>query len=234
MKLNAFIASAGVCSRRKAVQLIKEGLVIVNGSVFLNPAYDVKDTDKISAAGRRIKIEEKIYIMLNKPKGYITTVSDERDRQTVMDLVTDFKERLYPIGRLDRSTTGLLILTNDGQLAQKLAHPSFGVAKTYHVSLNAGLTQKAIDLIKKGIYLEDGKVVIDELSFCDPKSTQYVRVVIHSGKNRIIRRLFEFLGYKVKELDRVGYAGLNHKGLARGAYRSLTKREVELLTKKIS
>lgn len=231
MKLNVFIAAAGVCSRRKAVQLIKEGAVIVNGSVFLNPAYDVQESDKVVVAGRRIKKEEKIYIMLNKPKGYITTVSDDRGRQTVMDLVANVKERLYPIGRLDRSTTGILILTNDGQLAQKLAHPRYGVAKTYHVSLNEGLTQKAIDLIKKGIYLEDGKVVVDELSFCDPNSTQYVRVVIHSGKNRVIRRLFDFLGYKVKELDRVGYAGINHKGLARGAYRALTKREIEMLTK---
>ena len=231
MKLNAFIAAAGVCSRRKAAQLIKEGVVTLNGTIFLDPAYNVLETDAIVVAGRRIRKEEKIYIVLNKPKGCITTVCDERNRQTVMDLITGIKERLYPVGRLDRATTGVLILTNDGQLAQKLAHPRHGIAKMYHVVLNEPLTQKAIDLIKKGVYLEDGKVVIDELSFCDPTSTQYVRIVIHSGKNRVIRRLFEFLGYKVKDLDRVGYGDITHKGLTRGAYRPLTKREVDALTK---
>jgi 23S rRNA pseudouridine2605 synthase len=230
MKLNAYVSHAGVCSRRKAVVLIKEGAVTVNGHVAVDPAYDVKDNDKIMVQGKRIKAEQKIYIMLNKPKGYVTTASDELGRQTVLDLLGDaVKERLYPIGRLDRDTTGLLLLTNDGDLAHKLAHPSYEIAKSYQVTLDKDLTEDSVSRIKRGVYLEDGKARVDELSFCSPRTRLAFRVVLHSGKKRIIRRLFEALGYTVKILERVVYAGIPLKGLAKGQWRYLSKAEVKHL-----
>ena len=234
MKLNAYVSHAGVCSRRKAVELIKEGAVTVNGHVVLEPAYDVKATDKIAVQGKLIKAEQKIYIMLNKPKGYVTTASDELGRHTVLDLVADtVKERLYPVGRLDRDTTGLLLLTNDGDLAHKLAHPRYEIAKSYQVTLDKGLTEDAVARIKRGVYLEDGKAQVDELSFCSPKTRIAFRVVLHSGKKRIIRRLFFALGYTVEALERVVYAGIPLKGLAKGQWRYLTKPEIEHLQKAV-
>lgn len=230
MKLNSYVAHAGICSRRKAADLIKEGAVAVNGHVVLDPSYDVKDEDKVSVQGKRIKAEQKIYIMLNKPKGYVTTASDELGRQTVLDLLADsVKERLYPVGRLDRDTTGLLFLTNDGELAHKLAHPRYEISKSYQVTLDKDLTEESLNRIKRGVYLFDGKVQIDELSFCSPRTRVAFRVVLHSGKKRIIRRLFEALGYTVKILERVVYAGIPLKGLAKGQWRYLTKTEVQHL-----
>ena len=230
MKLNTFVAHAGVCSRRKAVDYIKEGSVAVNGKVLLDPSYNVKPENKVEFLGRQIKVEQKIYIILNKPKGYVTTASDEFGRNTVLDLLgKSVKERLYPVGRLDRDTTGLLILMNDGELAHKLAHPRYEVSKTYQVTLDKDLTDQSIERIKRGIYLEDGKAQIDALSFCSPKTRQAFRVVLHSGKKRVIRRLFQALGYNVKLLDRVIYAGIPLKGLAKGQWRYLSKTEVQHL-----
>ena len=230
MKLNAYIAHAGVCSRRKAADLIKEGSVNVNSKALIDPSYDVKTEDKVTVFGRPVKVEQKIYIMLNKPKGYVTTASDELGRNTVIDLLGgSVKERLYPIGRLDRDTIGLLLLTNDGDLAHKLAHPRYEVSKTYQVTLEKDLTDESIGRIKRGVYLEDGKVQVDELSFCSPRSRVAFRVVLHSGKKRVIRRLFEALGYNVKILERVVYAGMPLKGLAKGQWRYLTKAEVQHL-----
>ena len=230
MKLNTYVAHAGICSRRKAVDLIKSSSVAVNGKVLLDPSYDVKVEDKVMVFGRQVKVEQKIYIMLNKPKGYVTTASDELGRSTVIDLLGEsVKERLYPVGRLDKDTTGLLLLTNDGDLALKLAHPRYEVSKSYQVTLEKDLTDETIGRIKRGVYLEDGKVKIDDLTFCSPKSRLAFRVVLHSGKKRVIRRLFEALGYNVKILDRVVYAGLPLKGLARGQWRYLTKAEVQHL-----
>lgn len=230
MKLNSYVSHAGICSRRKAADLIKEGAVTVNGHVVLDPAYDVKDENKVAVQGKRIKAEQKIYIMLNKPKGYVTTASDELGRQTVLDLLGDaIKERLYPVGRLDRDTTGLLLLTNDGDLAHKLAHPRYEVSKSYQVTLDKDLTEDSLARIKRGVYLEDGKVLVDELSFCSPRTRLAFRVVLHSGKKRVIRRLFEALGYNVKILERVVYAGMPLKGLAKGQWRYLSKTEVQHL-----
>lgn len=230
MKLNAYIAHAGICSRRKAVDLIKDGAVAVNNKVLLDPSYDVLADDKVSVAGRFIKAEQKIYIMLNKPKGYVTTASDELGRSTVIDLLgSAVKERLYPVGRLDKDTTGLLFLTNDGDLAHKLAHPRYEVTKTYQVTLDKDLTDESIGRIKRGVYLEDGKVRIDALSFCSPKTRKAFRIVLHSGKKRIIRRLFFAIGYTVEVLERVMYADIPLKGLAKGQWRYLTKTEVQHL-----
>ncbi len=235
MKLNAYVAHAGICSRRKAADLIKSGSVAVNRKVLVDPSYDVSHEDNVTVFGRSIKVEQKIYIMLNKPKGYVTTASDELGRNTVLDLLGEsVKERLYPVGRLDRDTTGLLLLTNDGDLAFKLAHPRYQVSKSYQITLEKDLTDESIARIKRGVYLEDGKVQIDELSFCSPRSRLAFRVVLHSGKKRIIRRLFEALGYTVKVLDRVTYAGLPLKGLARGQWRYLSKTEVQQLEKIVS
>lgn len=235
MKLNAYVAHAGICSRRKAADLIKSGSVAVNRKVLVDPSYDVGHEDNVTVFGRSIKVEQKIYIMLNKPKGYVTTASDELGRNTVLDLLGEsVKERLYPVGRLDRDTTGLLLLTNDGDLAFKLAHPRYQVSKSYQITLEKDLTDESIARIKRGVYLEDGKVQIDELSFCSPRSRLAFRVVLHSGKKRIIRRLFEALGYTVKVLDRVTYAGLPLKGLARGQWRYLSKTEVQQLEKIVS
>jgi 23S rRNA pseudouridine2605 synthase len=235
MKLNAFVAHTGLCSRRKAVDLVKGGSVSVNGSVQRDPSYEVQESDSIKVFGKKVIVEPKIYIMLNKPKGYVTTTSDELGRQTVLDLIKQsVKERLYPIGRLDKDTTGLLLLTNDGSLAHTMAHPKFGISKIYQVTLDHDLTEEAIKKITRGVYLEDGKVQVDSLSFCSPKSRHIFRIVLHSGKNRVIRRLFRALGYTVKSLDRVSYAGLSLKGLARGQWRYLSKAEVLHLAKNVS
>lgn len=230
MKLNAYIAHAGVCSRRKAVDLIKQGSVSVNGKEHRDPSYEVQDTDKIIVLGRRIKAESFVYILLNKPKGYVTTVQDERGRKTVLDLICkDVKERVYPVGRLDRDSTGALVLTNDGTLTHALAHPKYEVAKTYHVTVNKDIDDKTIELIKKGVYLEDGRVTVDAISFCSPTYKKTVRVVLHSGKNRVIRRMFQALGFWVDKLDRVGYGSLTLRGLPRGGWRYLTGSEIEKL-----
>lgn len=230
MKLNAYISHAGVCSRRKAADLVKQGSVTVNGKEERDPSYEVQELDRVMALGRRIKAEPFVYILLNKPKGYVTTAQDERGRTTVLDLLgKEVKERVYPVGRLDRDSTGALLLTNDGTLAHTLAHPRYQVAKTYHVTVNKDIDDKTIELIKRGVCLEDGRVTVDAISFCSATYRQTVRIVLHSGKNRVIRRMFEALGFYVDKLDRIAYGGLTLRGLPRGGWRYLTGSELEKL-----
>jgi 23S rRNA pseudouridine2605 synthase len=230
MVLNHYLAQAGICSRRKAVQLIKDSLVTVNGVVVTNPAYQVKETDAVKCNNKLIKHQEKIYLLLNKPKGYVTTASDELGRKTVFDLVSlAHKTRLFTVGRLDKDTTGLIVLTNDGDLAQKLAHPRYQIKKIYEATLDKPLPEEDMLIIKKGIRLRDGIIKVDALASFDRGMT--IKVTLHSGKKRVIRRIFEALDYKVKKLDRINYAGLAKKGLQPGAWRFLTAAEISLLKK---
>ncbi|ATL46111.1 pseudouridine synthase [Chitinophaga caeni] len=231
MPLNKYIAHSGICSRRKAVELIKEGKVTVNGNVVLEPATKVLPTDSVKLSNKKINITKNlVYILLNKPKGYITTTDDPEGRKTVMDLIVDApNERVYPVGRLDRNTSGLLLLTNDGDLAQKLAHPSFNIKKIYQVELDKPLTKSDSEKIMDGITLEDGITYVDALGYTDPKDKRQLGIEIHSGKNRIVRRIFEHMGYNVEKLDRVMYAGLTKKNLPRGKWRLLSEKEVILL-----
>ena len=229
MTLNKYIAHSGQCSRREAGEMVKQGKVKVNGELVLEPGYRMNENDLVTIAGKKLTpIRNNIYILLNKPKGYITTTDDPEGRDTVMDLVADSGvERLFPVGRLDRNTTGLILLTNDGDLAQKLAHPSYETEKVYQVTLDKQLTQKDFDKILEGIELEDGLTKVDALAYLENKKE--VGLEIHSGKNRVVRRIFESLGYEVEKLDRVVYAGLTKKALPRGKWRILTSREVVLL-----
>lgn len=228
--LNKFLAQSGIASRRKSIDLIKEGLVMVNNQVMQDPAYRVQDKDKILVRGVAIKREKKIYVLLNKPNNFITTVSDERGRKTVMDLIQDAgSERMFPVGRLDRTTTGLLLMTNDGELMQKLAHPRNRMQKIYHVTLNQELTIEHLEKIKQGLMLYDGRAQVDAISFIPRARRNELKVTLHSGKNRIVRRIFEYLGYEVKKLDRINYAGLTKKGLLIGEWRYLTKDEIDQL-----
>lgn len=231
MRLNKYIAHSGVCSRRKAAELVKGGQVRVNGEVEKNPGYEVKPGDKVVYKGRDLKPEsKKIYILMNKPKNVVTTTSDEKARKTVMDIVgSKVKERIYPVGRLDRNTTGLLLLTNDGELAKKLSHPSHKVKKRYHVVLDKAVSEEHINLIKKGILLDDGIALIDDIDWIDGSDGSEIGVEIHIGKNRIVRRIFEYLGYAVEKLDRVYYAGLTKKDLPRGWFRPLKEKEIIML-----
>lgn len=227
MRLNKFVAHCGICSRRGAADLVKAGQISVNGKVEINPAYEVQPRDQISYQGKFIRPEEnKVYILMNKPKNTITTSKDEMDRNTVMKLLDGkIDERIYPVGRLDRNTTGLLLLTNDGELSLKLSHPSFKVKKIYHVGLDRNLTKADLTKISEGITLEDGEIKVDGIDYVGDHRDE-IGVEIHSGKNRIVRRIFEHLGYEVKKLDRVFYAGLTKKNLPRGKFRHLTKQEI--------
>lgn len=230
VRLNKYLANAGVASRRKCDELIKQGLVKVNGAVITEMGHRIKSSDKVTFKGDAVKPANYVYVLLNKPKDFITTTDDEKNRKTVMDLVrraTD--ERIYPVGRLDRNTTGLLLLTNDGELAQKLSHPSFEIDKLYHVGLNKPLSLEDFQAVKKGVKLEDGEVPVDELAYANPNDPREVGVKLHVGRNRIVRRLFEHLGYEVTKLDRVMYAGLTKKDLPRGKWRFLKKQEVIFL-----
>lgn len=234
MVLNKYLAHAGVCSRREAVEIIERGAVRVNGTVVKEPGYVVNLTDKVTYNNKPLVLEQFEYIVLNKPKGYVTTLSDERGRKTVLDLVKGAsKKRIYPVGRLDINTTGLLLLTNDGELAQQLSHPKFDVKKVYQLTLNRPLSDKDFERIKKGLHLDDGMVRVSSLSSLkvDPKQ---VRITLTSGKNRIVRRIFNSLGYHVKKLDRIGYAGLSSKGLTPGQWRTLKTAEINKLPKKKS
>jgi 23S rRNA pseudouridine2605 synthase len=226
IRLNKFIANSGVGSRREADELIKMGLVTVNGETITEMGYKVKITDDVRYEGRKLKAEKPVYILLNKPKGFITTTDDPQERNTVMSLVANAgNERIYPVGRLDRNTTGLLLLTNDGDLADKLTHPSYNIKKIYKVDLDRPITKGDFEKIQKGIFLEEGRAVVDELAIVtdDRKS---VGIELHIGWNRIVRRIFESLGYAVEKLDRVVYAGLDKKDLARGQWRFLKPEEV--------
>jgi 23S rRNA pseudouridine2605 synthase len=234
MQLNKFLAHAGVCSRRNAVELIKQGVVKINGVVVKEPGHPISEDDSITVRGKKVEVERKLYIILNKPRGYITTTSDDKGRDTVMDLIgSSYTERLYPVGRLDRNTTGILLLTNDGELAQRLAHPRHLVQKVYHVTLSKAFDESSRKKILAGVRLRDGKVTVDRISHAlGPKKNQ-VRVTLHSGKYRIVRRLFESLGYEVKKLDRVQYARMNKRGLPAGVWRKLQQKEVSYLKKAV-
>lgn len=237
-RLNKYLSHAGIASRRNADELIKEGRVKVNGAVITEMGYKVKPKDEVEFDGKLLSLEKNYYILLNKPKDFITTLSDEKGRKTVMDLLrgvylqikTRSKPRLYPVGRLDRNTTGVLLITNDGELAQKLTHPSSEIRKVYHVILDKKLLKEDFDKIAEGgVVLEDGIAEVDEIAYPNPKSRAEVGIEIHTGKNRFIRRLFEALGYEVERLDRVFFAGLTKKDLPRGKWRFLTEEEVRLL-----
>ena len=231
VRLNKYLANAGIAARRKCDELIKDGLVTVNGKVVREMGFRLSATDVVKFKGKLVKPQlNKTYLLLNKPKDVITTVKDEKGRKTVMDIVKSAtKDRIYPVGRLDRATTGLLLITNDGDLAKKLTHPSHGVKKIYHVELTKSLAQKDLQKIAKGVDLEDGKADVDKISYLKGKSKSEIGIELHSGKNRIIRRIFESVGYKVKKLDRVYFGGLTKKDLPRGRYRHLTKQEIIML-----
>ena len=230
VRLNKFIANSGVCSRREADTLIQAGVVTVNGEVVTELGTKVNVfTDDIRFNGQRLKGEEKVYIVMNKPKGFVTTASDPHAEKTVVDLVKNCPVRVYPVGRLDKNTTGVLMLTNDGEIAERLTHPAYDKKKIYQVALDRPLSQEDFDRILTGIELTDGPVNADELEFIDPKDHRKLGIEIHSGKNRIVRRIFETLGYNVKALDRVYFAGLTKKGLKKGEWRFLTEGEANIL-----
>lgn len=229
VRLNKYIANAGICSRREADKLIEAGVVKVNGEIVTTLGYKVKPTDIVEVEGQKIKNEKKVYILLNKPKDYLTTTKDPQNRKTVMELIKNAcKERVFPVGRLDRQTTGLLLFTNDGELADKLMHPTSRVPKLYHVTLDRNFSGSDFEKLLKGIELEDGFIKPDALSYVMGKKNE-LGIQIHSGRNRIIRRIFEHLGYDVIKLDRVMYAGLTKKNLPRGKWRFLTEKEINYL-----
>ena len=230
IRLNKFLANAGVCSRREADEFIQAGLVTVNGEVVTELGTKILRTDEVKFHDAPVSLEKKVYVLLNKPKDYVTTSDDPQQRKTVMDLVKDVcPERIYPVGRLDRNTTGVLLLTNDGDLASKLTHPKFLKKKVYHVHLDKNLTAHDMDQIREGITLEDGEIKADAVEYADDRDKAQVGIEIHSGKNRIVRRIFESLGYRVTKLDRVQFAGLTKKNLRRGDWRFLTEKEVDML-----
>lgn len=230
IRLNKFLANAGVCSRRDADKYIEAGVVSVNGQVVTELGAKVLRTDEIKFHDNAVKIEKKVYVLLNKPKGYVTTSEDPQNRKTVMDLVENAcPERIYPVGRLDRNTTGVLLLTNDGELASKLTHPKFLKKKIYHVTTDQNVTAADIRRIAEGITLEDGEIKADAVEYAHPTDKKQVGIEIHSGKNRIVRRIFESMGYHVVKLDRVYFAGLTKKNVRRGDWRYLTEKEVQML-----
>lgn len=229
VRLNKYIANAGVCSRREADTLIVAGAISVNGQVVTELGFKVMPTDEVRFGDKVLQREKPVYILLNKPKDYITTMYDEFNRKHVMQLIKGAcKERVYPVGRLDRDTTGLLLFTNDGEMTKKLTHPRSGVRKIYHVTLNKNLKPSDLEQIAAGVELDDGEMVVDEISYVGANKDE-VGVTIHSGKNRIVRRIFESLDYEVVKLDRVVFAGLTKKDLPRGAWRMLTEAEVNIL-----
>ncbi len=231
MRLNKYLAHCGIASRRAADTLIMQGHVTVNGIVVQEMGYKVQEKDVVHFKGKPVKpVDKFVYYLLNKPRNILSTSQDERGRKTVLDILeTKINERVYPVGRLDRNTTGLLLLTNDGELTKKLSHPKHKVPKVYHVTLNKNLSLKDLELIRTGVTLEDGDIKADSLHYIEDMPKREVQIEIHSGKNRVIRRIFEYLGYEVLKLDRTYYAGLTKKNLPRGRYRPLTKEEVRML-----
>jgi len=231
MALNKYISHSGICSRREAAARVKAGEVKVNDKVEMNPAYKVLDGDVISFNGKKVALQQRlVYILLNKPKDFITTAEDDKGRKTVLDIVKNATdERIFPVGRLDRNTTGVLLLTNDGELTQQLTHPSFEVRKIYEVTLDKPVIKADLDKLMSGVELEDGHVHADAAGYADPKDKSVVGVEIHSGKNRVVRRMFEHLGYDVRSLDRVMFANLTKKNVDRGRWRFLSEKEVRLL-----
>jgi len=230
MQLNKYLAYAGINSRRKSVELIKQGLVSINNWVVTVPGYLVKETDAVRVNKKLVVVQENVYVLLNKPKGFITTTEDEKNRPTVLDLLDDSKipQKINPVGRLDRDTTGLLLLTNDGNLSQRLSHPRYEITKTYVVTLNRPFDFRDADALKNGVTLNDGEAYVDSVQSLNQSKTR-LKVLLHSGKNRIIRRIFEHFGYKVIALDRTGYADLSKKNLSVGRWRFLTPQEVARL-----
>ncbi len=231
MPLNKFVAHCGVCSRRDAVTVIKSGKVKVNNNVVIEPAFKVSEKDDILFNGKKLFVSKNlVYILLNKPKDYITTTDDPQGRKTVLQLIkAATTERVYPVGRLDRNTSGVLLLTNDGELTQKLSHPSYNITKVYEAKLDKPLTKTDFDKILNGIQLEDGEIKADSLAYADAKDKSVIGIEIHSGRNRIVRRIFESMGYDVKGLDRVMYATLTKKNVERSKWRFLSEKEVRLL-----
>ena len=231
IRLNKYIANAGICSRREADEFIRTGLALVNGKVVTEMGYKVQPGDIVKFDGKVITAEKNVYILLNKPKGFITTTRDERDRKTVMDLIANATTaRVFPVGRLDRATTGLLLFTNDGYLTKKLTHPSHSVKKIYHVKLNKKATHADLDESKKGVRLiPEGIAVVDNVSFIEGKPKDEEGIEIHIGWNRVVRRIFEKLGFEIESLDRVAFGGLTKKNLKRGDWRKLDEKEVAFL-----
>lgn len=230
IRLNRFISNSGVCSRREADNYIQAGVVTVNGKVVTELGTKVNiNTDDVRFNGERLKGEEKVYIVMNKPKGFVTTASDPHAEKTVMDLIKGCKARVFPVGRLDKNTTGVLMFTNDGEMAEKLTHPSYNKKKIYQVTLGSKLKAEDYDRILAGVALSDGEIAADELEYVDENDHRKIGIEIHSGKNRIVRRIFESLGYEVKALDRVYFAGLTKKNLKRGHWRFLTEGEINIL-----
>ncbi|MBK9982750.1 MAG: rRNA pseudouridine synthase [Saprospiraceae bacterium] len=231
MRLNKYLAHSGIASRRAADTLIMQGHVTVNGVVVQEMGYKVKDNDVVVFKGKALKkVDKFVYYLLNKPRNILSTSSDEKGRKTVIDILeSKISERIYPVGRLDRNTTGLLLLTNDGELTKKLSHPKYNVPKVYQVTLDKNLGLKDLETIRSGVTLEDGEIKADSLHYVEGESKREVAIEIHSGKNRVIRRIFEHLGYEVIKLDRTYYAGLTKKNLPRGRYRPLTNEEVRML-----
>ncbi len=231
MPLNKFVAHAGICSRRDAAELVKSGKITINGAVVNEPGYKVASTDEVRFNGKKISAKKHlVYILLNKPKDYITTTDDPEGRKTVLDIIKHATtERVYPVGRLDRNTTGVLLFTNDGDLAQKLSHPSYQIKKIYEVKLDKSMARKDMEAMMEGITLEDGFIKADAVAYADSKDKSVIGVEIHSGRNRIVRRMFEHLGYDVRGLDRVMFANLTKKNVERGKWRFLSEKEVRLL-----
>ena len=230
IRLNKYIANSGICSRREADELITQGLVEVNGKVVTEMGYQVQKTDRVVFDGQSRTPEKPVYVLLNKPKGYISTTKDEKARKTVMDLVANASPyRLFPVGRLDRQTTGLILLTNDGHLTKKLTHPSFGVKKIYHVTLDRKLSVEDLRTIADGVRLEEGVAEVDSISYIEGKPKNEIGIEIHIGWNRVVRRIFKKMGYEVEALDRVIFAGLTKKNIKRGHWRILTEMEVNNL-----
>jgi 23S rRNA pseudouridine2605 synthase len=228
MPLNKYIAHCGVCSRRDAVELVKGGKTKVNGEVITEPGYKINPNDSVTISGKKITpVKNLVYILINKPKDFITTTDDPQQRKTVLDLIKNVtNERVYPVGRLDRNTSGVLLMTNDGELSQKLTHPSNEIRKIYAVTLDRPLAKKDFDEILKGVQLEDGIANVDVLAYTDVADKRQIGVEIHSGRNRIVRRIFEHFKYDVKALDRVSFAGLTKKNVNRGKFRFLSEKEV--------
>jgi 23S rRNA pseudouridine2605 synthase len=234
IRLNRFIAHSGVCSRREADELISNGLISVNGIVVTDLGTKVSAGDDIRYKNKRLSSEKKVYILMNKPRGYVTTVEDPHADQTVLDLIGDAcTERVYPVGRLDKATTGVLLLTNDGELTGKLTHPRYKRKKIYHVFLDRPVTRNDLTLLARGVEIEGEIIVADAVSYADADDKTQIGIEIHSGQNRIIRKIFEKLGYKVKKLDRVYFAGLTKKNLQRGKWRFLNDKEISMLKRGI-